>query len=64
MLVDLVDWDNTLGTNSPGQSGDPDSPFYSNLYEDWAKDVYFPMYFSLDKIKANSHSHLQLVPKE
>lgn len=64
MLVDLADWDSTLGTNSPGQSGDPDSPFYSNLYEDWAKDVYFPMYFSLEKIKANSHSHLQLVPKE
>ena len=51
MLVDLADWDSTLGTNSPGQSGDPDSPFYSNLYEDWAKDVYFPMYFSLEKIK-------------
>ncbi len=52
MIVNTGDWDAAIGTNGPGQSGDPDSPFYSNLFEPWAKDQYFPVYFSLEKIKS------------
>ena len=52
IIVDTDDWDTAMGTNSPGQSGNPDSPFYNNLYESWANDQFFPVYFSRDKIES------------
>lgn len=51
ILVDLDDWDRSLMINSPGQSGNPDSKYYSNLFEMWANDDYFPAYFSREKIR-------------
>lgn len=50
MIVNTGDWDAAVATNGPGQSGDPDSPFYDNLFEPWAKDQYFPVYYSRAKI--------------
>lgn len=50
MIVNTGNWDAAVGTNGPGQSGDPESPFYSNLFEPWANDRYFPMYYSREKI--------------
>ncbi len=52
ILVDTEDWDKTLGINSPGQSGDPDSPHYRDLFPIWAENGYFPVFFSKDKVKA------------
>ncbi len=63
MVTDLADWDLTQMTNAPGQSGDPRSPFYKNLFEDWAKDRYFPAYFSDEKINQHTREHLILTPK-
>jgi len=63
MVTDLADWDLTQMTNTPGQSGDPRSPFYQNLFEDWAKDRYFPAYFSDKKIKKHTSELLILSPK-
>ena len=62
MIVNTGDWDSALGTNTPGQSGDPESPFYSNLFEDWAKDEYFPVYFSKEKIKSVTFKKTILTP--
>jgi penicillin amidase len=62
MVTDLADWDLTQMTNSPGQSGDPRSPFYQNLFEDWAKDHYFPAYFSDKKIKKHSVEQVMFKP--
>ncbi|PIB29985.1 peptidase S45 [Maribacter sp. 4U21] len=50
MIVNTGDWDAAIGTNGPGQSGNPDSPFYNNLFEPWAKDKYFPVYYYRNKI--------------
>jgi penicillin amidase len=50
MIVNTGDWDAAVATNGPGQSGNPESPFYSNLFEPWAKDRYFPVYYSRRKI--------------
>jgi penicillin amidase len=58
-VIDVSDWDNSLALNVPGQSADPDSPFYKNLLEDWAKGEFFPMAFTrskVDSIKADSHT--------
>jgi len=51
IIVNTGDWDATIATNSPGQSGNPASPFYKNLFEPWANDQYFPLYFSRSKVE-------------
>ena len=50
VIINTGDWDATIATNGPGQSGNPESPFYSNLFEPWANDQYFPVYYSKEKI--------------
>ena len=62
MLMDTENWDKTLGINTPGQSADPNDPHYRDLYERWAKDEYFPVYFSKDKIKAVADRTWILMP--
>jgi len=64
MIVNTGDWDAALATNGPGQSGDPDSPFYSNLFESWAKDQYFPVYYSSSKIDSVTVDKIILNPKK
>ena len=56
VIIDTKDWDNSLASNSPGQSGDPSSLFYRNLYKDWAEDKYFNLLYSKEKIESNLHS--------
>lgn len=63
ILVDTEDWDKTLGINSPGQSGDPDSPHYKDLFQLWADNEYFPVYFSKEKIKTVSEKTSRLEPQ-
>ncbi|QOI96583.1 MAG: penicillin acylase family protein [Flammeovirgaceae bacterium] len=62
MVADVSDWDNTTFTNSPGQSGDVRSVFYRNLFEGWAKDTHFKVYFSRAKIESNAHEKNLLTP--
>ena len=54
MVADVTDWDKTLFTNAPGQSGDPASPFYRNLFELWATDKHVKVYYSREKVEAAS----------
>lgn len=62
MIVDTADWDATKGTNGPGQSADPRSPHYADLFESWNKGEYFPMYYSKDKIKEHVSEIITLKP--
>ena len=62
IFVDTRDWDNTLGMNTPGQVGDPDSPLYDNLFELWANDRVFPAFYSRDKIETVLYEKLVLQP--
>jgi penicillin amidase len=64
VVIDTKDWDNSVATNSPGQSGNPNSNFYRNLYEDWANDKFFELYYSKEKIKSNLHSKEVYYPKK
>ena len=50
VIIDTENWDNSLASNAPGQSGNPNSQFYRNLYEEWANDKYFKLLYSKDKI--------------
>ena len=63
VLMDTKDWDKTLMINTPGQSGDPNSPFYGNLLEKWANDGYFPAYFSKKIIQNEAYNHQTFIPK-
>ena len=51
MIINTGDWDAAIATNGPGQSGNPASPFYNNLFESWSQDQYFPVYFDRSKIE-------------
>ena len=62
MIVNTGDWDAAIGTNAPGQSGNPESPFYNNLFKDWAEDQYFPVYYSKEKIRSVTYKRTLLIP--
>ncbi|MGC1515904.1 MAG: penicillin acylase family protein, partial [Maribacter sp.] len=64
MIVNTGDWDAAEATNGPGQSGNPDSPFYDNLFEPWATDQYFPVYYSRAKIDSIAVSTKTLSPSK
>lgn len=64
IITDVGDWDNTLMTNSPGQSADPLSPYYDNLFEPWARNEYFPSYFSREKIEQATRERIFLMPEK
>ena len=62
IIADTGDWDRSVGTNTPGQSGDPDSPHYRDLFEPWANGRYFPVFFSRPKVESVAESKIDLVP--
>lgn len=64
MLVDTEDFDRALASNTPGQSGDPDSPFYDNLFEEWIDNRYFPLFYSRDKVESVVAEKLWLTPAQ
>ncbi len=62
IIVDTENWDRTLGINNPGQSGDPRSEHYGDLFNLWGTSGYFPVYFTKSKIVAVSEKVLMLKP--
>ena len=42
IIADTQDWDNSVGLNTPGQSGNPDDPHYRDLFELWARGPLLP----------------------
>ncbi len=61
-ILDLSDWDRSVMTNVPGESGDPESPHYSDLIDDWASGHYHPMPFSRQAVEAAAAERLTLLP--
>jgi penicillin amidase len=62
IIVDVGDWERTVGTNTPGQSGDPDNPHYRDLFALWADDRYFPVPYSRARVEAAAESRRLLNP--
>lgn len=62
-LIDLADWDRTLATSTPGQSGQPGSPHYADLAPLWAKGEYFPLAYSRPKVESVTRKRLALQPR-
>ncbi len=62
IIADTSNWDNSLGLNNPGQSGDPQSPHYRDLFELWARGKYFPIFYSRIKVESVIDERLTLQP--
>ncbi len=61
-ILDVSNWDNSVGTNTPGQSGQVGSPHYDDLLPLWAQGKYFPLLYSRAKIEAEAKNKLVLEP--
>jgi len=62
IVADTENWDNSVGVNTPGQSGDPDSPHYRDLFELWARGRYFPVAYSRAKVESVAEKTSILTP--
>ncbi len=61
-IFDVGNWDAAIGTNVPGESGQPESPYYSNLLPMWANDEYFPLVYSRKAVDEKAAHKLTLKP--
>ena len=62
MVVDVGAWDNSVIINTPGQSGDPASPHYRDLFPLWARGDYAPLLFSRRAIEKQAERVIALTP--
>ncbi len=62
IVVDVGDWDGSRVMNSPGQSGDPDSPHYSDLFQAWSRGEAFPLCYSRERVEAVTERRISLRP--
>jgi penicillin amidase len=61
-IIDVGNWDRSVMTNVPGESGDPSSKHYSDLLQDWAAGKYHPMPFSRKVVEAAMVERIVLLP--
>ncbi len=62
VILDAANWDNSVATNAPGQSGDPRSPHYRDLFDLCIDHQYFPLFYTRAKIESVTESRLVLEP--
>jgi penicillin amidase len=62
-IVEAGDWDGAVGTNTPGQSGDVDSPHYRDLFELWKNDRYFAVKYSRTAVEGVAEKRTVLSPR-
>jgi penicillin amidase len=62
-VIDLADWDRSVITNAPGESGDPESKHYDDLITDWMWGQYHQLPFSRRAVEAATEHKLMLMPK-
>ncbi len=63
-VMDLANWDRSLMLNSPGQSGDPNSPHYRDLFSLWVEGRFVPLLFSREKVKEAAEQIFVLQPSK
>jgi penicillin amidase len=61
-IFDLSDWDNAVGVNVPGQSGQPGRPRYEDLLPFWLHGQYFPLRYTKQAIDRETTDVLELKP--
>lgn len=61
-ILDTSNWDQSLGVNTPGQSGQPGSRHYADLMPLWDAGRYFQLSYSREAVEANAAERLLLQP--
>ena len=62
LVMDVGAWDNSMAINTPGQSGDPMSPHYRDLFPLWAAGTYVPLRFSREAVERDAEVVMHLRP--
>jgi len=62
MVMDVGNWDASRVINTPGQSGDPLSPHYRDLFPLWAAGQYVPMVYSRVAVEQAAELDVKLEP--
>ncbi|HEY2886576.1 MAG TPA: penicillin acylase family protein [Rhizomicrobium sp.] len=62
LVLDVGRWDDSVAINSPGQSGDPFSPHYRDLFPLWAAGDYVPLVYSRAAVEREAESVLTILP--
>ncbi len=62
MVMDVGAWDNSVVINTPGQSGDPASPHYSDLFPLWSAGQYAPLLYSRAAVDKHAERVIALTP--
>jgi penicillin amidase len=62
LVTDFADPDNSRVAIGPGMSGQPESPFYSNLLGLWGRNEFFTLLFRTDTIDVRARHRLVLSP--
>jgi acyl-homoserine lactone acylase PvdQ len=62
MLMDVGAWDNSVAINTQGQSDDPMSAHYRDLFPMWAQGSYVPLRFSRAAVDGDAEDVIHLTP--
>ena len=62
MVMDVGNWDASRVINTPGQSGDPASPHYRDLFPLWAAGTYAPLLYSRGAVEQGAETVWKLEP--
>jgi penicillin G amidase len=62
MVMDVGAWDNSVAMNSPGQSDDPLSAHYRDLFPLWAQGSYVPLRFSRAAVDEDAEDLIHMSP--
>jgi penicillin amidase len=62
-VIDVSNWDRSVATSAPGQSGQPGSHHYSDLAKLWGDERYFPLPYSDSAVSASTEATLLLMPE-
>lgn len=62
VVMDVGAWDNSMAINTPGQSGDPSSPHYRDLFARWATGNYVPFVWSRPRVLQEAEHIINVTP--
>ena len=62
LVMDVGGWDNSVAMNTPGQSDDPLSAHYRDLFPLWAQGSYVPLRFTRAAVDEDAEDLIHLSP--
>jgi penicillin amidase len=64
LVMDVGAWDNSVAMNSPGQSSDPASAHYRDLFPLWAAGDYVPLRFTRAAVDRDAETVIHISPSK